>query len=450
MIIKPGAHVAIYGFFALVLLTVVSCGESPHAVKVAPKPPPTTSPQQASLPGTPIPTPQVSQLSPVIDQLTQQVLLNIREHGWNASAMDHGQTTGGLYINWKMDDPSQTNALKTGSDGETSGSHDPQVELYYLNALAEYKTLHPQDQSFNGDIQKALPYIRADFANYNVPKGWIYFYLLRDGSLLHDDQLVNEAHLAATNFYTHWYDPNAGLVYNRAHSPGVYNTEHALNCAAALIDAGKRWNEPTWVTAGEEGIDHVISVALDPQTHLFYNNVNVLADGSQQVLNHQAKPSTQGNGVEALLTAYNLTHNQHYLDVAGQVLQSMFSSRLWDDVNGGLFFALDLDTNVLEQSYKETRAQTLSLIALHRYNLLMHQLGQPQIQMEKETKLIDVLSHNFYQSTYHGFFYRMTPTFQVYRSHAGTGIGYEDYFTTEAMGTALDALQQTEFASLSI
>jgi hypothetical protein len=42
----------------------------------------------------------------------------------------------------------------------------------------------------------------------------------------------------------------------------------------------------------------------------------------------------------------------------------------------------------------------------------------------------------------------MTPTYHVYSSVPGSGIGYEDFFTTEAMGSALDALQQVEFANL--
>jgi uncharacterized protein YyaL (SSP411 family) len=169
-----------------------------------------------------------------------------------------------------------------------------------------------------------------------------------------------------------------------------------------------------------------------------------------QVQNYQAKPSTQGNGAEALINAYNTTHDQHYLDVAGQILQSMFSSALWDTDHQGLLFALDMNTGGVEKSYKETRSQTLSLIALYHYNQALHQTQHPFQMLEKEQQLIDVLANRFYQSTYHGYFYRMTPGYQVYVSSPGKGIGVEDYFTTEAMGTALDSLQQTEFAHIQM
>ncbi len=435
--------------FVLIMLIISSCGAHNQQAKVQQT---ATSHMQMTPTALPIPTetPQVGQLNPDVDQLTRAVLINIREHGWNPNAMMRGKVVGGLFINWKMDDPSQTNALKQGSDDATAGSHDPQVDLYYLNALAEYDTLHPQDQSFAADTHKALAQVTFEFTNYNLPKGWIYFYLLRSGMLLHNQTLVNEAHTAAANYFTHWYAPAIGIVYNSAHAPGIYNVEHTLNCGAALIDAGTRWQQPTWTQAGKSTINHTLTTALDPVHHLFYNNVIVEINNQQHIQNDQAKPSTQGNGVQALITAYRLTHIQHYMDVAGQVLQAMFASSLWDQTNGGLFFALDLDSNHLEQSYKETRGQTLSLIGLYRYNQTLSTLGQPQLLLDKQTQLINVLSKHFYQSTYHGFFYRVTPTFQVYQSHPGTGIGLEDYFTTEAMGTALDALQQTEFAQLSV
>jgi hypothetical protein len=55
-----------------------------------------------------------------------------------------------------------------------------------------------------------------------------------------------------------------------------------------------RWNEPAWVDAGKRTIDHVLTFALDPTYHLFYNSMSVNSDGQYQVMNYQAKPSTQG------------------------------------------------------------------------------------------------------------------------------------------------------------
>lgn len=427
-----------YGWLLLLALVIVSCG-GPGSTTVTPT-------FTATLPNGQV---KVGSVSPAITNVAQQVLQNIRQHGWNPAAQTHGQTTGGLFINWKMDNPSMTNNVRVGSSGTTTTDHDPQVDLLYLNALVLYQKSHPDDHSQDSEVQRALTLVLADFQKYNLPKGWIYFYLLRDGLLLNNSDLLNEARTVASNYYQNWYDPREGAVYNRAHTPGDYNVEHTLNCGAALIDAGLRWKQPTWVQAGQSTIDHTISVALDPQYHLFYASMTVPGNGPDQVQNYQAKPSTEGNAVEALVNAYNLTHRQNYLDVAGQVLQSMFgASGLWDQTNGGLYFALDMSKNKLSKDYKETRGQTLSLIGLYHYNETLAHLGQQQQLTDKEQQLITLLTNNFYQPTYHGYFYRMTPTFQVYVSRPGTGIGVEDYFTTEAMGTALDALQQTEFAQM--
>ncbi|GCF09702.1 hypothetical protein KDI_32660 [Dictyobacter arantiisoli] len=391
----------------------------------------------------------IGQDSPEIDTLARQVLANIRAHGWNPQAQTKGIVTGGLFINWKMDDPRHTNALRQGMDDATSGSHDPQVDLFYLNALAEYQTLHPNDHTFVAETQKALHLIQQEFARYSLPKGWIYFYLLRDGKLLHNDELIQDARAVASNYYTRWYDPTIGMVYNRAHTPGVYASEHSMTAGAALIDAGTRWQQSAWVQAGESTMKQVLSNAFNRSAHLFYNNMTVFSASQQQPMNTQAKPATEGAIVEALLRAYSVDHKQQYLDTAGAVLHSLFQSNLFDHQNGGLFFAKDLSTGMLQASYKETRAQIHVLIGLLHYNQALQALGQPVRFMAEEQQLIKLLATRFYQPTYHGYFYRMTPTFKIYTSSPGTGIGYENFFTTEAMGLALDSLQQTEVAHLT-
>jgi len=405
----------------------------------------------AKAPGTPTPTPavvsttspnpvKVGTLSPTIDMLVQQVLTNMHLHAWNPMAMSKNVVTGGLFINWNMSDPALTNAVRPGPDGNPQHNHDPQVDLLYLTSLAEYQLLHPQDHSFDTDLSRATTLVLADFPSYSVPKGWIYFYLLKNGLLLHNTDLVNEAFKAASNFYTKWYDPALGVVYDRKHTPGDYDTNHTLQCGAALIDAGLRWHQQDWVNAGEKTIDHTIAVGMDPFYHQFYNSMIVSSDGHDHVQNYQDKPSTQGEAAGALVTAYLLTQRQQYLDAAGLVLQNLFgSSGLWDKTNGGFFFALDMSTGKLLNDYKETRSQTLTLISLNAYNQ-----AKQQALAVQEQQLITVLTDHFYQHTHHGFFYRVTPNFQVYVSRPGAGIGVEDYFTTEAMGSSLDALQQTE------
>ena len=381
-----------------------------------------------------------TKLSPAIDTVVGQVLKNMHQHAWNVNAMTHNTVTGGLYINWKMSDPSITNVTNPGADGDTDHNHDPQVDLLYLESLAEYHQLHPQDTTYNADLQRATALNLADFKNYSQPKGWIYFALLKVGTLLHNTALVNTAHSVASNFYRHSYDTTLGFVYDRNHSPGVYNSDHTLTCGVALIDAGIRWNTPAWVTAGEKTVEHTIAVAQDPQYHLFYYSMVVSNNGHDTVSNYKAKPATQGQIVDALLTAYTLVHRQQYLDVAKQVLQAIVqTTNMWDTTLGGYYFAFNLSTGTPITAYKETRSQSLMLLALHHYDTLIH----PQYTSQ-EQQLVDVLTQHFYNTTYHGYFYRTTPDFQVFVTRQKQGVGTEDYFTTEAMGGAMDALQTTE------
>ena len=208
---------------------------------------------------------------------------------------------------------------------------------------------------------------------------------------------------------------------------------------AALIDAGIRWNNPTWVNAGTSTIDHTLASALNPQYHLFYQEMIVSPNGHDTISNYEAKSATQGQVIDGLLTAYSLVHRQQYLDVATQMMQQMMN--LWDASRGGYYFAFDLKAGKLLNSYKETRGQSLMLLALHHYNALMNYQYATQ-----EQQVIAVLSNNFYESTYHGYFYRMTPDFHIVVTHSTKGDGIEDVFTTEAMGGAMDALQTTELS----
>ena len=435
-------HPQIFGRAILLLITLflISCSSAHATASEA-----VATPIKNSSTASTSTTAHTIALSSDIDTVVEQVLANMHLHAWNPNAMTHANVTGGLYINWKMSNPAITNVTNPGADGDTDHNHDPQVDLLYLESLAEYAYLHPQDATYSSDLQRSTSLVLTDFKNYSMPKGWVYFALLKAGTLLHNTALTNTAHTVANNFYTHSYDTTLGYVYDREHTPGVYNTDHTITCGAALIDAGIRWNTPLWVTAGEKTIEHTITVALDPQYHLFYYSMVVGNNGHDTVSNYKAKSETQGQIVDALLTAYALVHRQQYLDVATGVLQAMEqSTNMWDTTLGGYYFAFDLGTGTPITAYKETRSQSLMLLALHHYDTLIH----PQYTT-KEGQIIDVLTHHFYEQTYHGYFYRMTPDFQIFVTREKQGVGTEDYFTTEAMGGAMDALQTTELSQIS-
>lgn len=375
--------------------------------------------------------------SPTINLLTNQILTNMEQHAWNTQAMTHNLVTGGLYINWKMSNSTITNVTNPGADGDVQHNHDPQVDLLYLESLAEYQQLHPQDHTYDSEVIKATTMVIMDFQNYSMPKGWIYFSLLKTATLLQNTTLTNIAYNVANNYYTRSYDSKLGFVYDHSRNPRVYNVDHTSVAGAALIDAGLRWNNPTWVNAGISTINHTIAVALDPRYHLFYEEMVVNSNGHDKISNYKAKAGTQGQIIDALLTAYTLVHRQQYLDVATQMLQQ--TTNMWDAKLGGYSFAFDLQAGKTITAYKETRGQSLMLLALHHYNAVMNQQYAAQ-----EQQVIAVLSNNFYESTYHGYFYRMTPDFHIVVTNSQKGGGVEDVFTTEAMGGAMDALQTTE------
>ncbi|WP_322480316.1 hypothetical protein [Thermogemmatispora sp.] len=366
----------------------------------------------------------------------EQVLESMHEHAWNPLAKTHGQRTGGLFINWKMTDPKRVNAIRPGPRGETLERHDPQVDLLYLNALSAYQHLNPGRVSYQADLQRILAVVRLDFQDYNLPKGWIYFSLLSAALSLPDASLLGEARALVERFYRFWYDPLVGTIYDRRHQPSDYNTVHALECGAALIDAGQRWQVPAWREAGERTLEHVISVAFDPQRHLLYENMVAGPAGSDRPQGDEVRAASAGEAVSALALAYRLTGQHQYLSLAGTLLQSLFvTSGLWDRQHGGFYFALRLRDGSVIRDYKETRAQCLTLSGLQLYNA---QTALPFLG--EEHALIALLLGPFYEHTYHGYFYRLKGDFQIYVSKPGAGIGKEDYFTSEAMGCALNAL----------
>lgn len=420
---------------ALLCLLLAGCWPFP-----APKRGTHTGAPRANQSGTTI----ASNPSAQIDTIVQQVFKNVHENGWNPQ-------TGGLFTNWQMNDPSITNNLSATDDPSDALKHDPQVDLFYLMSLADYHALHPHDHRFDGETQHVKQVVLAEIKAYAPFKGWMYFFLQRSGKFLHDASLENAASDFARSIYTKWYDPQVGAVYNtRAPSPN-YQPNLALQAGAAMIDAGIQKNQPNMIKAGQTTIDHVLSVAIDPQYHLLYNILTVGTNGNQDhVMNtsrykgYQAKPSTQGEAATALILAYNDTHDQQYLDAANRLLQTLLASPLLDRQRGGFYFALDMDTGKLEATTKETRSQNLVLIALHDYDLTMKAMGMQQPYKQLEQTLVALLTHHFYESTYHGFFYRVASNFSIYEGINNQG----EFFTSEAMGSTTDTLQQTEFTTL--
>src|SRR5579859_1989966 len=147
-----------------------------------------TVPSQVSTPS----VPTIGQLNAKIDDITQKVLDNVRQHGWNPN-------TNGLYTNWRMSDPTQTQLLTVGADN--SLKHDPQVDLFYLQSLADYHALHPQDHQFDSELDKTTKLVLSELKAYSSFKGWMYFFLQRSGALTGNQALESAAISFAQSIY---------------------------------------------------------------------------------------------------------------------------------------------------------------------------------------------------------------------------------------------------------
>src|SRR5438093_10051626 len=102
-------------FLLILTMLVVGCAGFPT---------PTPHPTPVSSPPVPVGT-----VSSTVNSVITQVLMNMHQHAWNPDAVTRGADTGGLFINWKMGDPTNRNAVRPGPDGNTQHNHDPQVDL---------------------------------------------------------------------------------------------------------------------------------------------------------------------------------------------------------------------------------------------------------------------------------------------------------------------------------
>jgi hypothetical protein len=184
---------------------------------------------------------------------------------------------GGLFINWCgtwNGDPctaaANTNIRTSGQSDDTTGAsprHDPVTDLMHLRNLRAYQSAHPADHAFDADATRMDPLVRAEFAQSSYYRSWTYFQLRDLDRLRPDSGWDQPARYFAGAVYRSFYNAGAGMVVDKSHS--YYRTDFAAETAAALAEAGSRYQEPRFTEAARSISANLLAHAADARTHLF-------------------------------------------------------------------------------------------------------------------------------------------------------------------------------------
>lgn len=378
------------------------------------------------------------------------ILDSMHVHAFNPQAppTKNSTLTGGLFINWLgtwdgdlATASTNTNLQTSGQSDDTTGSsprHDPVTDLLYMRNLAGYSAAHPADHSFDADIDRIQPIVADEFARYTYYRCWVYFELRDLDRFQPQRGWDGMARNFAAAVYRGFYDQQAGTIID--HSHGSYRTDFAAECGAALLDAGKRYGDAGWSSAGASTISHLLANARDPRTHLFPLQMNAAA-GGDTVKQAQIKLGSEAQLLDALLTAYDLAGDRQVLQAVHDAVVELYSPDLglWDTRHGGFLFAVDASGGHLESAYKETRQAWMVALLEHLDR------AEPGAWRSKAAEIVGIVENNLWQAPLSGYVYRVTPAFGVYGTQNGpnhTAVS-ENFVTTEAMGIAGQVLEGT-------
>jgi hypothetical protein len=366
------------------------------------------------------------------------ILTTMHTHAFNPHApivKGNGQAPpGGLYINWRgawdgVSNPgANTNISTAGVSDEEAGltvRHDPLTDLVYLRDLVVYRALDPNGPSFSADISRIEPIVVAEFDDYRYYRAWVYFELLDLDRYDPGQGWAARAERMAAAVAAAWSSTRGVIVQA---SDGSYRPDYEAESAAMLVDAGKRFGQPTWVTEGHATATQLLSAARDGTTGLF--DGQIAANGS--VSQAQMKVGATAQLLNALLTVYDVTGDRVVLDAVETAVTTMNAPQpgLHDDLNGGFFFGADANGSHLRPQYKETR-QGWMLPLLQHLNKID---GQQTARIDEMTT---VVRDKLYRASSQGYVYRVAPDFSDYQTKAGD----ENFVSTEAMGLAGQTLE---------
>lgn len=418
----------------LVLLVLTACGSIGGGFSGTGSPATTAVPGCRALTPLVAATPDPPSAARVRDTLSRYAAL-----AWNPDAppVRPSTLTGGLFVNYRPswngadDAAAQTNIRTAGdSDAEAGDSprHDPLTDLVILRNIDALLTTGYTDDGLDALRCRLQPVTEAEFATYGVERGWVY------------RELIDLSQLDSAGPWSGFARTYAGLLAERF-AAGIdpaadFRPDWVAESAAALTDAGQRFDEPRWATIGHRLAAELCRTTAHPATGLFPAHARLSASGPATVVDPLVKVGSQAQLLEALLAVVDDTDDQQILAAAGRGLESLLSPALGvqDAVNGGWFYALDVDGTAVRKNYKETRQAWL--VALFR-RAADHGLVAPEVTDE----MVTVVREQFYQPDSRGFVYRVRADWSPYTSTTDDGGRLEEnWVSSEATGIALHAL----------
>jgi len=398
-------------------------------------------------------------------------LQNMRDEGFDASAHING-ASGGLSNNWLYG----TNPVETYIDASTDApypqgdpgrTHDPLVDIRYLHALWLYKNLYPSDTQFNGEIARYTPIVETEFANPHDTRGFLFDMLTDLAGLSNNAWYTNAAKQLAASYSAAITASPAPVAFKTSVvASGHYRVDYALQIGCALIEAGVRFANPTWVTQGRASVAFVYAHAYIASAHVFTSEMAGVmlpngqinpnetffstSDSDQEYNGNEVRMASVGLDALSLLHVYLLTRDATFLQHATDLLDTFTdqgnSLGMWDAQNLGYFDKASFtgtgpsDPGQVEVvvNKKESGRQLVMLEAFHVANSVTNnRYAQMQAQM------LNVALNKAYYAPSHGYLYEMQANWQPLPLRAGNIVGTQNWVTAEAMGIALEAIFST-------
>jgi hypothetical protein len=344
--------------------------------------------------------------------------------------------TGGLFVNFRPswdgtnDAASNTNIQTIGDSDADSGTaprHDPLTDLIILRDVDALLSTGVQDPALSRLRCQLQPVTEAEFATYGVERGWVYNQLV-DLSLLDPNgpwsaQAKTFAILLADRF-AGGIDPDSD-----------FRPDWIAQSAAALTDAGARFNRPEWTSTGHQLALQLCRTAADPVTGFFPGQAHPSPTGPAVVVDPLVKVGSQAQLVEGLLTVYDDTLDKEILAAVTRNLASLQSPHIGiaDADNGGWFYALNVDGTSVRKNYKETRQAWLVPLFRHAADLGLVNAGVAE-------KLATTVREQMYQPDSRGYVYRVRDDWTSYVTSQDDRRIVENWVSSEATGIAVQAL----------
>jgi hypothetical protein len=218
----------------------------------------------------------------------------------------------------------------------------------------------------------------------------------------------------------------------------TFRPDWVAESAAALTDAGNRFAQPGWSSIGRDLAIGLCQTSANPTTGLFPAQAHLIAGGvvGRAIVDDPiVKIGSQAQLLDALLTVYDADHDKLLLTAVHKALDSLRSAAIGveDTVNGGWFYAVNVDGSSVRKSYKETRQAWLVA-------LFGHAAANRLVPGDLTTQALTVVREKLYQADSHGYVYRVRADWAPFAAVQNGTRFEENWVSSEATGIALQAL----------